>query len=82
MMYRSSALAQKKFVTHFPLIVSYRSVKAKFVGVVPSHFAIVEVNMFFVSEFAIAAHHISQSSAFNHTCVSHVRPLSLMSGRD
>lgn len=82
MMYRSSALAQKKFVTDFPLIVSYRSVKAKFVGVVPSHFAIVEVNMFFVSEFAIAAHHISQSSAFNHTCVSHVHPLSLMSGRD
>jgi len=60
-------------MTHSPVIVSYKSVKAKFVGVSPSHLAMVEMNCAFVLDEATAAQKSSQSSA-RHVLAIHLDP--------
>jgi len=48
--------------TYSPVRVSYKSVNARFVGVLLIHLTSLEMNMDFVEGDAMAAHHISQSA--------------------
>lgn len=56
--------------TYSPVVVSYKSVNARFVGVTLIHFAMSLMNNCFVVGPAIAATNISQSSRFARQLLS------------